>query len=191
MLRWIMPLLVAIFAVGTAAADRAPSPPKRRADAACRQPSRPSTDPSTAKPRTSTASHGSAAVSPPRPHAAAQSPAPRRPGAPRSRCAQSACGPSPRPLQIPNQRAPPHPRGGRHGLCRGRDPELLFTPSEMAASPTSPRCPAHRSCRVRSTIPGYYGRAFPTIIRAPITAAPICQLTGIALPYACGVYGYC
>jgi hypothetical protein len=71
----------------------------------------------------------------------------------------------------------------------GRDPDLLFTPTEPGGYienlPGTPLLPGS------AALPGYYGRAFSYDYQGPYYGGGPYVGYWWRLPYACGVYGYC
>ena len=190
MLRWMTPFLVAIFAIGTAAAQ-SPEATKRPTapTAKLRQPSaaqptttgtaKPADTSTTAKPADSPATVKSANSPPAAAKRAGNPAAPRRatvvaarqlpPGLPRAHYKyRTTVAPA----------APLYVRRGR-ALVIEEETEVLFAPVGVAAY--APASSAHRCCRAPRRCPAITVRAIPTAMTGPITAAPI-RLTGTGCP---------
>ena len=177
MLRWMTPFLVAIFAIGTAAAE-GPGATKTADGPAAAKPadSPPPPSPPTAQP----------AVKPANSPAAAKRVETRRRQARHGPRRQPiAAGPAPRPLQIPDHgcarrrtalRAPrPHAggrgRGSRRAVHAGR-----------ASVPYAPRVFGTPLLPGSSTLPGYYGTSHSYSYDGPYYGGPLYALTGTACP---------
>ena len=192
MLRWMTPFLVAIFAIGTAAAEgpeatkTADGPAAAKpADSSCRRQVR--RTPATAKPNDSPSAKP--ANSPAAAKRADKAAAGRRaavraasqlpPGLPRAA------------LQLPDHgcpaAAPLYVRRGR-ALVVEEEVFVPFAPSNVV--PMRRASSARRCCRAHRRCPAITEQAIPTAMTAPITAAPMTPYWN-RLPYACGVYGYC
>jgi len=173
MLRWMTPFLVAIFAIGTAAAQ---SPEATKA----------ADGPTTAKPADSPATVKSA-NSPPAAAKRAGTPAASRrttvvaarqlpPGLPRAHYKyRTTVAPA----------APHYVRRGR-ALVIEEETEVLFAPVGVAAY--APRIFGAPLLPGSSTLPGYYGTSHSYSYDGPYYGSPTYWNR---LPYACGVYGYC
>jgi len=172
MLRWMTPFLVAIFAIGTTAADDTPAPK--------------SADSSATK----------SADSIPTPKSADGTPAPKR-AAPKNAAARAA---SKLPPGLPrahyNYRttvapaaAPLYVRRGRTLVVEEEDPDVLFTP--VGVVPYAPRVFGTPLLPGSSTLPGYYGTSHSFSYDGAYYGGPSYGPYWNRLPYACGVYGYC
>jgi hypothetical protein len=168
MLRWMTPFLVAIFAVGTAAAD-SPGAAKT-ADA-----------PAAAKPTDSSA--GAKRIEKP---AAAKRPAVRAasqlpPGLPRAHYNyRTTVAPGAAPLYV---------RRGRQLVIVAEDePEVLIKP--VGVMPYIPLIRGTPLLPGSSTLPGYYGTSHSYSYDGPYYGGSYTPYWD-RLPYACGVYGYC
>jgi hypothetical protein len=168
MLRWMTPFLVAIFAVGTAAAD-SPGAAKT-ADA-----------PAAAKPADSSA--GAKRIEKP---AAAKRPAVRAasqlpPGLPRAHYNyRTTVAPGAAPLYV---------RRGRQLVIVAEDePEVLIKP--VGVMPYIPFIKGAPLLPGSSTLPGYYGTSHSYSYDGPYYGGSYTPYWD-RLPYACGVYGYC
>ena len=182
MLRWMTPFLVAIFAIGTAAAEspeptRPPTAPQQQA---CRQPCRrqargqPADRQVGQQPRRREARRAAtrrAAV-----RAASQLP----PGLPRAHYNyRTTVAPAAAPLYV---------RRGRTLVVEEEVPDLLFTP--VGVVPYAPRIFGTPLLPGSSTLPGYYGTSHSYSYDGPYYGGPYTPYWD-RLPYACGVYGYC
>ena len=179
MLRWTTPFLVAIFAIGTAAAE---GPDANK-----------TTDgPAAAKPADSSAAAQSAgsspAVKPASSPVAAKRAATRRatvqaarqlpPGLPRAHYKyRTTVAPA----------APLYVRRGR-ALVVEEQVDLQFSPLNPA--PYAPRIFGTPLLPGSSTLPGYYGTSHSYSYDGPYYGGPY-EPYWNRLPYACGVYGYC
>jgi hypothetical protein len=190
MLRWMTPFLVAIFAVGTAAADESPGAAKAADGPTAVKPAdppaaaKPADTPETAKPsdrpsakptenpaatkRTEkTAAGRRAAV-----RAASQLP----PGLPRAHYNyRTTVAPPAAPLYV------------RRGRTLVVEEEVLVPTGIKAYAPRvfgTPLLPGS------STLPGYYGTSHSYSYDGPYYGGPY-EPYWNRLPYACGVYGYC
>jgi len=175
MLRWMTPFLVAIFAIGTAAAQ---SPDATKA----------ADGPTTAKPAGSPATVKSA-NSPP---AAA-----KRAGNPATPGRATVAAASQLPPGLPRAHykyrttvapaAPLYVRRGR-ALVIEEETEVLFSPLNPA--PYAPRLFGTPLLPGSSTLPGYYGTSHSYSYDGPYYGGPYTPYWD-RLPYACGVFGYC
>ena len=173
MLRWMTPFLVAIFAIGTAAADDTPAP--KSAD--------------------SPATKGADSI--PTPKSADGTPAPKR-AAPKKAAVRAAGNlPPGLPRSLYKYRttvapaaAPLYVRRGRQLVVEEEDPDVLFTP--VGVVPFAPRVYGVPILPGSSTLPGFYGTSHSYSYDGPYYGGPY---DGgpywNRLPYACGVYGYC
>ena len=162
MLRWMMPFLVTIFAVGTTNADDTPAPkgadnPATKADSI---PAPKRTAPKNAAVR-----------------AASNLP----PGLPRPHYKyRTTVAPAAAPLYV---------RRGRTLVVEEEDPDVLFTP--VGVVPYAPRVFGTPLLPGSSTLPGYYGTNHSYSYDGPYYGGPSYGPYWNRLPYACGVYGYC
>ncbi|UPK07390.1 hypothetical protein [Bradyrhizobium sp. 170] len=163
MLRWMTPFLVAIFAIGTAAADETPAP--KSADS-------PATRSAEGTPAPKRAAPKNAAV-----RAASNLP----PGLPRAHYNyRTTVAPAAAPLYV---------RRGRTLVVEEEDPDVLFTP--VGVVPYAPRVYGTPLLPGSSTLPGYYGTNHSYSYDGPYYGGPSYGPYWNRLPYACGVYGYC
>jgi hypothetical protein len=178
MLRWMTPFLVAIFAIGTAAADESPGATKAADGPAA---AKPADSPAPAKPDNSPA--GAKRVEKP---AAAKRAAVRAasqlpPGLPRAHYNyRTTVAPAAAPLYV---------RRGRTLVVEEEDPDVLFTP--VGVVPYAPRVFGTPLLPGSSTLPGYYGTNHSYSYDGPYYGGPSYGPYWNRLPYACGVYGYC
>src|SRR6266404_6972608 len=176
MLRWMAPFLVAIFAVGTAAADESPGAAKTADGPAAKPadspaPAKPDASPAGAKRVEKPAAAKRAAV-----RAASQLP----PGLPRPHYKyRTTVAPA----------APLYVRRGRTLVVEEEDPDVLFTP--VGVVPYAPRVFGTPLLPGSSTLPGYYGSNHSYSYDGPYYGGPSYGPYWNRLPYACGVYGYC
>jgi hypothetical protein len=176
MLRWMTPFLVAIFAVGTAAADESPGAAKTADGPAAKPadspaPAKPDASPAGAKRVEKPAAAKRAAV-----RAASQLP----PGLPRPHYKyRTTVAPA----------APLYVRRGRTLVVEEEDPDVLFTP--VGVVPYAPRVFGTPLLPGSSTLPGYYGSNHSYSYDGPYYGGPSYGPYWNRLPYACGVYGYC
>ena len=196
MLRWMTPFLVAIFAIGTAAAAESPGATKPSDDPAAAKPAdspaaaKPADNPATAKPADSptaikSANSPAAAKRADNP-AAAERAAVRAarqlpPGLPRAHYNyRTTVAPAAAPLYV---------RRGRALVVEEEDPDVLFTP--VGVVPYAPRVFGTPLLPGSSTLPGYYGTSHSYSYDGPYYGGPSYGPYWNRLPYACGVYGYC
>jgi len=178
MLRWMTPFMVAIFAIGTAAADESPGATKPADGPAA---AKPADSPAPAKPDVSPA--GAMRVEKP---AAAKRAAVRAasqlpPGLPRAHYNyRTTVAPAAAPLYV---------RRGRTLVVEEEDPDVLFTP--VGVVPYAPRVFGTPLLPGSSTLPGYYGTNHSYSYDGPYYGGPSYGPYWNRLPYACGVYGYC
>jgi hypothetical protein len=176
MLRWMTPFLVAIFAVGTAAADESPGAAKTADGPAAKPadspaPAKPDASPAGAKRVEKPAAAKRAAV-----RAASQLP----PGLPRPHYKyRTTVAPA----------APLYVRRGRTLVVEEEDPDVLFTP--VGVVPYAPRVFGTPLLPGSSTLPGYSGSNHSYSYDGPYYGGPSYGPYWNRLPYACGVYGYC
>jgi len=174
MLRWMTPFLVAIFAVGTAAAE---GPAAADGPAAAK----PADSPAAAKPdnNPSGAKRAEKPAAPKRATARAVSQLP--PGLPRAHYNyRTTVAPAAAPLYV---------RRGRALVVEEEDPDVLFTP--VGVVPYAPRVFGTPLLPGSSTLPGYYGTNHSYSYDGPYYGGPSYGPYWNRLPYACGVYGYC
>ena len=202
MLRWMTPFLVAIFAIGTAAAQSpeatkaadGPTTAKPADSPAAAQPTdnpataKPADTSTTAKPADSPATVKSANSPPAAAKRAGNPAAPRRatvvaarqlpPGLPRAHYKyRTTVAPA----------APLYVRRGR-ALVIEEEKEVLFAPVGVAAY--APRIFGTPLLPGSSTLPGYYGTSHSYSYDGPYYGGPYTPYWD-RLPYACGVFGYC
>jgi hypothetical protein len=172
MLRWMTPLLAAIFAIGTAAADDTPAP--KSADS----PAAKSTDGIPA----SKGADGAAVPKRAAPkNAAVRAARNLPPGLPRPHYRyRTTVAPGAAPLYV---------RRGRTLVVEEEDPDVLFTP--VGVVPYAPRVYGTPLLPGSSTLPGYYGTSHSYSYDGPYYGGPSYGPYWNRLPYACGVYGYC
>jgi hypothetical protein len=192
MLRWMTPLLVAICAIGTAAAQ-SPDATKSQDGPAAAKPAdspataKPADSPATAKPAESPAAAKSA-NSPATPKRAGNPAAPRRatvvaagqlpPGLPRAHYKyRTTVAPA----------APLYVRRGRAVVVE-EVVDMQFSPLNPA--PYAPRLFGTPLLPGSATLPGYYGTTHSYSYDGPYYGGPYTPYWD-RLPYACGVYGYC
>jgi hypothetical protein len=175
MLRWIMPLLVAVFAVGTAAANEPVT-------------IKPVDAPVAAKP-----AEASVAAKPAEASVAAK----RRDGTVATRQATARAARNlPPGLPHINYTArttvasPKYVRRGRQlVVVEEEDPDVLFTPTGVV--PYAPRVFGTPVLLGSSTLPGYYGTGHSYSYDGAYYGGPQYGPYWARLPYACGVFGYC
>lgn len=172
MLRWMMPFLVAIFAIGTAAADDTPAPKSADTPAAKSADSVPAPKGADGAAVPKRAAPKNAAV-----RAARNLP----PGLPRAQYNyRTTVAPSAAPLYV---------RRGRTLVVEEENPDVLFTP--VGVVPYAPRVFGTPLLPGSSTLPGYYGTSHSYSYDGPYYGGPSYGPYWNRLPYACGVYGYC
>jgi len=172
MLRWMMPFLVAIFAIGTAAADDTPAPKSADTPAAKSADSVPAPKGADGAAVPKRAAPKNAAV-----RAARNLP----PGLPRAHYNyRTTVAPAAAPLYV---------RRGRTLVVEEEDPDVLFTP--VGVVPYAPRVYGTPLLPGSSTLPGYYGTNHSYSYDGPYYGGPSYGPYWNRLPYACGVYGYC
>lgn len=202
MLRWMTPFLVAIFAIGTAAAED-PAPPKdgtanvKDGPAAVKDgpPAAIKDAPTAAKEGSATKDGAAAAkqnpvVSKDGPIVSKDKPAPTRraavraaanlpPGLPRAHYKyRTTVAPA----------APLYVRRGRQLVVVQEETDVLFTP--VGVIPFAPGVNGTPLLPGSSTLPGYYGTTHSYSYDGPYYGGPYTPYWN-RLPYACGVYGYC
>jgi hypothetical protein len=183
MLRWTMPLLVAVFAVGTAAADEPVT--TKSADAPVT--AKPADAPVAAKPADTPVATKPAntLVATKRPDAAATKRATVRaarnlpPGLPRAHYNARTTVASPQYVR----------RGRQLVVVEEEDPDVLFTP--VGVVPYAPRVFGTPILPGSSTLPGYYGTGHSYSYDGAYYGGPQYGPYWARLPYACGVFGYC
>ena len=165
MLRWMTPFLVAIFAIGTAAAAESPGTADGPAAA----------KPAAAKPAAVANSPAAAK------RAAVRAASKLPPGLPRAHYNyRTTIAPAAAPLYV---------RRGRTLVVEEEDPDVLFTP--VGVVPYAPRVYGTPLLPGSSTLPGYYGTNHSYSYDGPYYGGPSYGPYWNRLPYACGVYGYC
>ena len=191
MLRWTTPFLVAIFAIGTAAAE-GPGATKTADDPAAAKPAdspaaaKPADNSATANPATAKPADSPAAIKPANSPAVAKRAAVRAarqlpPGLPRAHYNfRTTVTPGAAPLYV---------RRGRTLVVEEEDPDVLFTP--VGVVPYAPRVFGTPLLPGSSTLPGYYGTNHSYSYDGPYYGGPSYGPYWNRLPYACGVYGYC
>jgi hypothetical protein len=191
MLRWMTPFLVAIFAIGTAAAE-GPGATKTADDPAAAKPAdspaaaKPADNSATANPATAKPADSPAAIKPANSPAVAKRAAVRAarqlpPGLPRAHYNyRTTVAPGAAPLYV---------RRGRALVVEEEDPDVLFTP--VGVVPYAPRVFGTPLLPGSSTLPGYYGTSHSYSYDGPYYGGPSYGPYWNRLPYACGVYGYC
>ena len=191
MLRWMTPFLVAIFAIGTAAAE-GPAVTKTADDPAAAKPAdspaaaKPADNSATTNPATAKPADSPAAIKPANSPAVAKRAAVRAtrqlpPGLPRAHYNyRTTVTPGAAPLYV---------RRGRTLVVEEEDPDVLFTP--VGVVPYAPRVFGTPLLPGSSTLPGYYGTNHSYSYDGPYYGGPSYGPYWNRLPYACGVYGYC
>jgi len=191
MLRWMTPFLVAIFAIGTAAAE-GPAVTKTADDPAAAKPAdspaaaKPADNSATANPATAKPADSPAAIKPANSPAVAKRAAVRAarqlpPGLPRAHYNyRTTVAPVAAPLYV---------RRGRTLVVEEEDPDVLFTP--VGVVPYAPRVFGTPLLPGSSTLPGYYGTNHSYSYDGAYYGGPSYGPYWNRLPYACGVYGYC
>ena len=191
MLRWMTPFLVAIFAIGTAAAE-GPGATKPADDPAAAKPAdspaaaKPADNSATANPATAKPADSPAAIKPANSPAVAKRAAVRAarqlpPGLPRAHYNyRTTVAPGAAPLYV---------RRGRALVVEEEDPDVLFTP--VGVVPYAPRVFGTPLLPGSSTLPGYYGTNHSYSYDGPYYGGPSYGPYWNRPPYACGVYGYC
>ncbi|MCA6114208.1 hypothetical protein J6524_04600 [Bradyrhizobium sp. WSM 1738] len=194
MLRWMTPILVAIFAAGTAAAQspgatqtgdgpaaaKPADPPAAAAPADNPATAKPKDSPAAAKPAKSPAAVQRAEKAAAGRRAAALAASQLPPGLPRAHYNyRTTVAPAAPPLYV---------RRGRTLVVEEEDPDVLFTPTSVV--PYAPRVFGTPLLPGSSTLPGYYGTSHSYSYDGPYYGGPY-EPYWNRLPYACGVYGYC
>jgi hypothetical protein len=191
MLRWMTPFLIAILAVGTAAADESPGAAKAADGPTAAKPAdppaaaKPADTPETAKPSDSPPAVKSA-NSPAAAKRADKAAADRR-----AAVRASSQLPPGLPRAHYNYRTTVTPPAAPLYVRRGRtlvvEEEVLVPTGIKAYAPRifgAPLLPGS------STLPGYYGTSHSYSYDGPYYGGPY-EPYWNRLPYACGVYGYC
>jgi hypothetical protein len=194
MLRWMMPFLVAIFAIGTAAAQspgagtsadgpaaEKPADPPAAAKPADNAPTSKPNDSPSAKPADNPAGAKRAEKAAAGRRAAVRAAGQLPPGLPRTHYNyRTTVAPAAAPLYV---------RRGRTLVVEEEDPDVLFTP--VGVVPYAPRVFGTPLLPGSSTLPGYYGTSHSYSYDGPYYGGPSYGPYWNRLPYACGVYGYC
>jgi hypothetical protein len=194
MLRWMMPFLVAIFAIGTAAAQNPgagtsadgpaaekPADPPAAAKPADNAPTSKPNDSPSAKPADNPAGAKRAEKAAAGRRAAVRAAGQLPPGLPRTHYNyRTTVAPAAAPLYV---------RRGRTLVVEEEDPDVLFTP--VGVVPYAPRVFGTPLLPGSSTLPGYYGTSHSYSYDGPYYGGPSYGPYWNRLPYACGVYGYC
>jgi hypothetical protein len=194
MLRWMMPFLVAIFAIGTAAAQNPgagtsadgpaaekPADPPAAAKPADNAPTSKPNDSPSAKPADNPAGTKRADKAAAGRRAAVRAAGQLPPGLPRTHYNyRTTVTPGAAPLYV---------RRGRALVVEEEDPDVLFTP--VGVVPYAPRVFGTPLLPGSSTLPGYYGTNHSYSYDGPYYGGPSYGPYWNRLPYACGVYGYC
>jgi hypothetical protein len=201
MLRWMTPFLVAMFAIGTAAAED-PATPKD-GPAAIKDGPTASKESSGAKDGTSVskdspaATNDAPAVTKDGPVATKAKPAVSKDKpAITKRAAIRAAGNLPPGLPRAHYKyrttvapaAPLYVRRGRQLVVVEERTDILFTP--VGVVPFAPGVNGTPLLPGSSTLPGYYGTTHSYSYDGPYYGGPYTPYWD-RLPYACGVYGYC
>jgi hypothetical protein len=170
MLRWVTPILVAICAAGTAAAQGSPDTPgAANAPAAAKPDAPPATQPVSKDPGKAPAARR------PVVKAARQLP----PGLPRAHYSYRTTVASPAPQR--------YVRRGRTLVIEEPEVDVL---TSMTIVPFAPGVNGTPLLPGSSTLPGYYGTDHSYSYDGPYYGGPYEPFWN-RLPYACGVYGYC
>ena len=182
MLRWIMPLLVAVFAAGAACAEEPAAIKPADAPVAAKPAetpvAKPADIPVAAKPAAAPATTRRADV-----------PASRRttvraarnlpPGLPHTQYNARTTVASPKYVR----------RGRQLVVVEEEDPDVLFTPTGVV--PYAPRVYGTPVLPGSSALPGYYGNGHSYSYDGAYYGGPKPGPYWSRLPYACGVFGYC
>jgi hypothetical protein len=194
MLRWMMPFLFAIFAIGTAAAQspgagtsadgpaaEKPADPPAAAKPADNAPTSKPNDSPSAKPADNPAGAKRAEKAAAGRRAAVRAAGQLPPGLPRAHYNyRTTVAPAAAPLYV---------RRGRTLVVEEEDPDVLFTP--VGVVPYAPRVFGTPLLPGSSTLPGYYGTNHSYSYDGAYYGGPSYGPYWNRLPYACGVYGYC
>jgi hypothetical protein len=165
MLRRILPLLITVFAVGTACAEEPIAAKPADAPVAAK----PATAPTATK-RADVPATKRATV-----RAARQLP----PGLPHAHYTARTTVAAPKYVR----------RGRQLVVVEEEDPDVLFTP--VGVVPYAPRVFGTPVLPGSSTLPGYYGTGHSYSYDGAYYGGPSYGPYWNRLPYACGVYGYC
>ncbi|MET0678673.1 MAG: hypothetical protein ABW175_22985 [Bradyrhizobium sp.] len=189
MLRWMTPILVAMFAAGTAAAQDSSGAPRPTDSPAATKATDapPAANPAPVKPNDGAAATTPVA-SPPVAKAASKTASTRRttvkavrqlpPGLPRPHYSYRTTVASPAP-----------PRYVRRGRALVVEEEVdVYT--QAGVIPFAPGVNGTPLLPGSSTLPGYYGTTHSYSYDGPYYGGPY-ESYWNRLPYACGVYGYC
>lgn len=183
MLRWTMPLLVAVFAVGTAAADEPVTTKPADAPVAAKPTETPVAKPAEVPVATKPAAAPVAAKRPDGPVATKRATvrAIRNlpPGLPHAHYTARTTVASPQYVR----------RGRQLVVVEEEDPDVLFTP--VGVVPYAPRVFGTPLLPGSSTLPGYYGTGHSYSYDGAYYGGPQYGPYWARLPYACGVFGYC
>ena len=177
MLRWMTPFLVAIFAIGTAAADESPGAAKATDGTAAAKPAdSPAATTSAKSPAAAKRADNPAAAKRAAVRAASQLP----PGLPRAHYNyRTTVAPAAAPLYVR--------RGRQLVVVEEEDPDVLFTP--VGVVPYAPRVYGVPLLPGSKTLPGYYGTSHSYSYDGPYYGGPYTPYWS-RLPYAGGVFGY-
>ncbi|MET3838534.1 hypothetical protein [Bradyrhizobium sp. OAE829] len=177
MLRWMTPFLVAIFAIGTAAADEGPGAAKATDGTAAAKPAdSPAATTSPKSPAVAKRANNLAAAKRAAVRATKQLP----PGLPRAHYNyRTTVAPATAPLYVR--------RGRQLVVVEEADPDVLFTP--VGVVPYAPRVYGVPLLPGSNTLPGYYGTSHSYSYDGPYYGGPYTPYWS-RLPYAGGVYGY-
>ena len=182
MLRWMTPFMVAIFAIGTAAAD-SPAATKDGPTGTKDGPSATKDGPTATKDGPTATKDGPTATKggpAPGKRAAVRAASQLPPGLPRAHYNyRTTVAPA----------APLYVRRGRTLVVEEEDPDVLFTP--VGVVPFAPWVNGTPLLPGSSTLPGYYGTNHSYSYDGPYYGGPSYGPYWARLPYACGVYGYC
>ena len=177
MLRWMTPFMVAIFAVGTAAAESPGATKTADGPAAASTADSPAAIKSAGSPAGAKRVEKSAATR----RAAASAASKLPPGLPRAHDNyRTTIAPGAAPLYV---------RRGRQLVVVAEDePEVLIKP--VGVMPYIPLVRGTPLLPGSSTLPGYYGTSHSYSYDGPYYGGTYTPYWD-RLPYACGVYGYC
>jgi hypothetical protein len=175
MLRWIMLLLVAMFAVGTAAADEPVTTKPAEAPVAAK----PAEAPVAAKPAEAPVAARRADGPVATKRAAVRAIRNLPPGLPHAHYNARTTVASPQYVR----------RGRQLVVVEEEDPDVLFTPTGVV--PYAPRVFGTPVLLGSSTLPGYYGTGHSYSYDGAYYGGPQYGPYWARLPYACGVFGYC
>jgi hypothetical protein len=186
MLRWMTPILLAIFAAGTALAQSPAAAPSTDAPATAKPAdpppaAKPNDAPAVAKPTPGPAAAKRAEKAPASRRAAARAASQLPPGLPRAHYNyRTTVAPAPAPRYVR--------RGRALVVVEEESTEVLLAPAGIikAYAPrfNTPLLPGS------ATLPGYYGTSHSYSYDGPYYGGPY-EPYWNRLPYACGVYGYC